>query len=214
MGYPVAADIVSRLAQAGIVATVADVSDHLATAIDEWERGTNCRPFLASGAATTRRFTPDRAGTRVLDLGTGAVEIVSVVVDGQTLTADQGYFAGPENAPDNGEPFTVIEFNGYVFGPPRSIVVSARWGYAADNAMPPAARGAVMGRAALLAAEPLMQKALAAAAESGAGAVTRVKEGDVEREFATSVTERRALFEQWEKQWAAALRQFRIVSIV
>ena len=210
MGYPAAADIVFRLAQAGIVATANDVSEHLATAIDEWERGTNCRPFLAGQAATTRRFTPDRAGTRVLDLGTGAVEIVSVVVDGQTLTADQGYFAGPENAPDNGEPFTLIEFNGYVFGPPRSIVVSARWGYANENALPPAARGAVMGRAAILAAEPLMQKALA----SGTSGVVRVKEGDVEREFATGVTERRALFEQWTGQWTAALRQFRIVSIV
>lgn len=213
-------EIVTTAAALLTAAGVTGVADaallgHARTALREWEALTGHRPFVAGAAPSARRYTLGEAGAQAVDLLAGAVEVTGVTLGEETIAltgSRPDAFLMPDDAPLRGEPYTWLEFRYRRFSEAQGLVVTARWGYADE--LPPDALAALAARAASLAAEPAIRAAQQAATAAG-GRLKRVKEGDVEREYSegTSVTERRALFEQWEAQWDSAWPAYKLLTV-
>jgi len=212
-GYPTAADIQGLLTQAGITADATELATYAAAAVSEWEQATGWKPFLAGATDQTRRYTPEEWGMATLDLGGGLVELTSVVVNDTTLTLTDDFFLEPASAPEDGEPYTWVEFRSRVRGQRQCIEVTGRWGYCDE--LPSDVFAAIRAKAALLAAEPAVRAALNATT-AASGRLRRVTEGDVTHEYSegTSVTERRAVFEAWAAQWNTAVTRYRRTTFV
>jgi hypothetical protein len=119
-------------------------------AISEFEERTGWKPFLADTVAYTDYFDATD-GEGYLDFGGGAVEIVSVTVQGSSYVQGVQWWPYPSNALRKKEPYTGIRFNSSVFGwarnpRPNQIAVTAKWGY--STVMPAAAWLAIMRLAA------------------------------------------------------------------
>lgn len=146
--YPADSDILLCLQGAGAVLPASFSPTGLAAAaINYWERTTGYEPFLCSGSEGMRSYDPPGpnhkqmngfslfGGSRVLDLGSGAVSISQVVigvgvgVSGTALTLGEDYWPEPKNGPTENRPYERIRFRTPVFGPEASIQVSGQFGY-------------------------------------------------------------------------------------
>ncbi len=128
-----------------------DMTSALASAVDEWERGTGWVPFLTQAADTTRTYDPpgpergpvgiyqgvnNLGGGRRLFLNAGVRSIttlkvgVSLTSTGTALTLNRDYWLRPQNATAYDRPYTYIEFAYPQYGNPQSITVLASFGFA------------------------------------------------------------------------------------
>ncbi len=141
--YPTAGDIESLMRSTGYWPTdaskqaLAIIQAQVAedAAVDNWEHFTGWTPFLAQTEATTRVFDAiDHSG--LLNLEAGAVEIVSVSVNGVLQTPNQNYYLSPRNAIAQKKAITALDFGergigSYLLYPHYSrggIEVTAKWG--------------------------------------------------------------------------------------
>lgn len=154
-----------------------DLSIEIASAIEEWERLTGCRPFEMEDTDSTRFFDPSQS--RILFFRPGPyVSVTSITVgvvpssSGQVLTLNTDYFLQPYNAPENGRPFTSCRFSFDLYGSERSIKVIGRRGWAEQ--IPARAYQAVLKK---VAAEAL------SASRGHTGQIDRIKQGPVEIEY-------------------------------
>jgi 8-oxo-dGTP pyrophosphatase MutT (NUDIX family) len=153
--YPSAAELEAYVVSTGLVSAddVGDVDFQSAAeaAVREWEEQTGWLPFLAAAANTSRRYDPPgpnrsggftgtlRGGASRLWLGAGIVSSTTPTivtgytptVAGTTLTHEDDFWMGPENADLKGKPWQFVEFSGSQFGGPRSIRITGRFGYSA-----------------------------------------------------------------------------------
>lgn len=153
MAWPTSTDLLNFLKASRLVATtptvwqaLLDLDTALASAIEQFETGTHYLPFLADTVATARKFTPE--GLCLLDLDGGAIEVTAVALDGTALILDTDFFLMPANALVQGKPYTSIEFDEPLFGKRNSLVVTAKWGFAA--VLPAKAKTTVLAGAATI----------------------------------------------------------------
>lgn len=154
--YPQASDVQKLLAATGLpVPATLDYDGAAQAAASEWERRVGWWPFLSTGAIETRFFDPPGAGPsagrttsyrggRILDLGSGLLELpyngvaIGVIQPlgnpiepgtiGTVLTLNLQYFLRPDNAQARKLAWTRIEFLTPIRGLPQSIAVSGVWG--------------------------------------------------------------------------------------
>lgn len=145
--YPTGADLVLLLKsinafpQDGLDTMIALATEQAdiaaAAAAEEFERNTGWLPFIAKPSATTRYFdSTNELG--VLDFHGGLLPdpapIVSLTVGDTTYTKDVSYWLQPANAPDQGIPYTQMQFVHSIFGGrtwslPNRLSITGRWGY-------------------------------------------------------------------------------------
>jgi len=109
----------------------------------EFERSTGWLPFLAKETATARPFDgTDESG--VLDLKAGLLAspapIAQLTVGNKVYQEDISYWLQPATAPDQGLPYTRLQFIHSIFGGltwslPNRMTITGRWGYC--DSLPP-----------------------------------------------------------------------------
>ncbi len=146
--YPADSDVLACLQESGVALPAAFSGTGLAAAaIAIWEKGTGYQPFLCLGANTVRTYDPPGpnhqrmdgfsllGGSRILDLGAGAVSIqqvaigVGVGVTGTVLTLGEDYWPQPKNATLEGRPYERIRFRSPVFGMEASVQITGQFGF-------------------------------------------------------------------------------------
>jgi len=149
--------------------------------LEAWEAATGYTPFMAAATDVTRYYTPD--GSDLLDLRGGLVAApTSVAVGysptsaGTVLTADHDYWLLPLNAISMGRPATSIRFSARQGGQPQSIVITGRFGYCLNGAIPEDAWLAVL----LASVEHLLPQLDTLMSRGG---LRRLQEGDVTYEY-------------------------------
>lgn len=164
--YPDVTDFAQYLLDAKVISAIPDPipaswETLLNAAIQAFEKETGWMPFIASETPETRTFRTD---SFLLQLPTGAVEVEEVAVGDKVLESSQ-YLLTPF-AP----PYLSIEFR----SKPYDLVhVTGIWGYA--ETLPDDVRLAILQHAA---------DALRDSQSGVSGALTRVKQDDVEYAFA------------------------------
>lgn len=147
--YPQATDVSAFVDAAGVsIPTgfgVTQFEQVASAAVNEWERLTGYRPFLATTATASFYYDPpgpndrgeSRGGARrlILDRGFTTVSevrngITTTDTAGTVLTAGTDYRLWPKNAPQDSQPYTCIDFVGVQYGEPDSIKVTGTAGYA------------------------------------------------------------------------------------
>lgn len=213
-GLPTSADVVAALASAGVTATEGDCDLALAAAIEQWEAESGYSPFVASDTATEGRLYVPSSGTHtVISLGGGILPTGTITLSlaGEALDST-AYILKPESASRTGKPYTYLKLlTRAVEADSGALTLSGRWGYCADDAVPSLVISALVGKAALEVAEPLQS----ASARGGDGAVyTKVGQGTVDLDLATSAAERMAALEGWKAQWEKTARIYRRNEVV
>lgn len=146
--YPADSDILAAITGSGApIPSGFSASGLAAAAIDIWEKSTGYEPFLSSGVTTMRTYDPPGpnhqkmdgfsllGGSRMLDLGAGAVSISQVNIGvgpgapGTTMTLDEDYWPEPKNAPLENRPFERIRFRSPIFGPEASVQITGVFGF-------------------------------------------------------------------------------------
>lgn len=204
---PTASDVVAALASAGITLSEAGAEAPLATALELWESATGYTPFVASDTASASPlYVPSSGLHRVIGLGGGVLTVGThtLTLDESELEAGVDYQLCPVAAPRSGKPYTYLQ----LLKRPLSIAsgvlsLTARWGFCADDNVPPLASGALIARAALEAAAPILQ---ATALEGGA--VQKLDQGTVQIQYGTTMTERTQALAVWEKTWADGVKAY------
>lgn len=164
--WPDASDILLYANNSGIAVTNSDIAvaeRSVHGIVAEFERRTRWYPFLSTGEDETRLF--DAPFGEILDLDAGLISASSLAVAGQAYEAGVNYWLQPNNASQQGRPYTVIDFNPmrengyfrqygqYGYGPGmlfygagrQTISITGIWGYAL--AVPFDVAQAVIGKA-------------------------------------------------------------------
>lgn len=214
--YPAATAVSAYVAGAGVSVptgfTSAMFDTHAYAAVNEWERLTDYRPFLAAMAAVSLYFDPPgpnrttelRGGYQrlVLDRGFTVISEVrsGITVDdtaGTVLTAGTDYRLWPVNAPSDSQPYTCIDFIAVQRGEPNSVKVTGTAGYSATI-------NAEVYQAVL---ELAAGHAMASLAQGiGSGAV-EWDEGDVSERRSIELVQK--LGEQWRTKARTTAMQYR-----
>jgi hypothetical protein len=101
-------------------------NDIIAGAIEEFERLTGYKPFLAATDPVTRQYDPTFGFTlRTHPFYT----VTGVTVAGVAKTAGTDYYPLPHNAAADGVPITSIRFEVPLQGKPAEVSVTGRQGY-------------------------------------------------------------------------------------
>lgn len=148
--YPLDADYTAFVTGAGLSMPSAyswvGIADY---AQAEFEKRTGRIPFLKDASDVARSFDPPGAtstletsfykgGEKLLELDAGLLTCTSVAVGvtpgdpGAVLAAGTQYRLMPQNAAVKNMPYEWIEFYFPVYGMPSSIVITGKWGYAAN----------------------------------------------------------------------------------
>ena len=142
--YPTPAELAVFISNWNITTpTNFDVEVYAFGAINEWERLTDYKPFLAGSSASYRydppgpnRTTENRGGARRLFLDRGFTTVTEVVAGitaddptGTVLVVDVDYRLWPVNAATDLQPYTAIDFIHVRHGQPNSIKVTGPPGY-------------------------------------------------------------------------------------
>lgn len=147
----------------------------MTAAVQEWEAMVGVRPWLASATATVKTFDPQ--GQRFLAIPEAAV-VTSISIEGEALTAGSDYYLPSQ--PDF-YPVRVVQFDDRIFGEPKTISITAQWGFQTQIfedvwfLVLDLATARIMEHA---------QKAAAFAASGGAaGSLTEVRQADITVKF-------------------------------
>lgn len=133
-----------------------NLTDKAAAAAQAFQEQAGWFPFITDGSDVSRRFDPPgpnsghggiwdvRGGKWVLNLRAGLSGTPAPVIvmgysasstnpqAGTTLVAEDDYWLLPEEAPLMSKPYTHVEFAVSMWGAPRSIRVTGRFGYGAN----------------------------------------------------------------------------------
>lgn len=207
--WPTADDVIDELKEVGLTIEPGRTLDRaLRTAIEAFEAATHYSPFIASEEATERRIEMPHEPSEYIDMGMGAVKIISVGLGDGLLAVDSLVIPLPQ---ERNQPYTYLHFPHFVrrgwdyfSDNDGALRVTARWGYC--DTLPALVETAVIGYAASAIAEKYFR-------QDESRAVEEVEEAEVKRKWSTSVTERRAVFESWTKQWNFAVNKFRFRGI-
>lgn len=209
---PTSDNIKSALCAAGITATLSVCSSARSVAITAFETETGWVPFVASDtAAEYPVHVPGASTYATIDMGGGILPTGTPVVkiDGDTLEAGTDYQLAPVDAARRRVPYNYIKFLnrriGLSSGP---LLVTGRWGYCDDGAVPEDAYDAILAYACLRIASSVVQAQTTNAA-ADARPIARQNELGITTDFATSVTERTAALTRWEETWKAGLKSYR-----
>ncbi len=204
---PTFSDVALALASAGISLEPSDAVVHLATALEMWESATGYVPFVASDTASASPlYVPSSGIHRVIGLGGGVLTAGdhTLTLANVELVEGTDYQLCPVSASRSGKPYTYLKLlTSPVSQASGALELTARWGYCADDAVPPLASAAIIARAALEAASPAMQ----ASALSG-GSVQRVDQGSVKIEYGSTMTERTQAMTGWTQTWEAGVKAY------
>lgn len=137
--WPSVVDVVSYMVGAGMVDSVLTEAQHhldfqlaVDSAVAELEDATDYSPFKMDETDVVRKYTP--TGTKLLQFRAGLLSLTSLVVgvssgfSGTTLTVDEDFWLGPENAAVKRMPYLWAEFRRPLHGIERSIWVTGKWG--------------------------------------------------------------------------------------
>ena len=151
--YPTAADVEALLKSAkywpedsdatAVALAREQAAIAAAGAAREFENRTGWLPFLAKAEPTARVFDAT-SGEGVLELGAGLLPepapVVSLTEGSSVYQEGKSYWLQSANAPDQGLPYTRLQFvhslfGGRVWSYPNRITITGRWGYCAQ--LPP-----------------------------------------------------------------------------
>jgi hypothetical protein len=216
--YPTSTAVSAYVAAAGVsIPTgfgLTQFGYHVDAAIDEWERLTEYRPFLAATASASFYYDPpgpnrtaeSRGGYKrlLLDRGFTAIGevrngITTTDTAGTVLTAGTDYRPWPKNAPSDSQPYTAIDFVSVQYGEPESVKVTGTAGYAT------AINSEVFQSVLELAAGD----AMAAFMQGIASGAVEWHEGDVSERGSVELIEK--LGEQWRTKARTTALQYRRV---
>lgn len=139
--YPTDADLTEALQGLGtdpaLLQTMASrISGAIAAAVEQWETSVAWHPYLADAEDSTRYFDPPTRpsgggrvpGTKTLYLKGGLISLTSLTVSGTAFARDLDFYTRPDNAAVRGQAITEIDFLAPLYGLPRTIAVTGRWG--------------------------------------------------------------------------------------
>lgn len=228
--WPTAAEVRDTLKGAGYTAPLLDsvLTDAIDDAVARWEAATGWLPFVGGASTIARDFILDE-GQRILQLDAGLRYSTApeLLLDGVALASTTTARWLPTNASLAGKPYTalqLLESGRPSRMPEATLTITGLWGYCASDAVPTAARAAVLAGACWeIASRQTAWRASEATATDGEtddtsgdtirAAVQQTKEGDVDVQFATTQTERMAALEMWETLWRRGVNTYRRVRI-
>jgi hypothetical protein len=207
-----------------------DLAGALEKATDDLENDSGFKPFLSTGVAAPRRFTPDGpqqrsytspgasalvGGSKILFLEAGLLELESLKVDGREYSLYDDFFLKPDNADAEGKPFTQVDFVQGVRSKPQGIVIVGVWGFCRE--LPQTVWEGHRCKAALHLA-PLIASNLRQTAEARQSSVVRAKEsGPVRVEYAAAdaskTTTLGVQMAGWQSAYETALEGRRVFGI-
>lgn len=181
--WPTTTEVTNRLTGWGVtsIPTGVTLQDEIDAAVEEFERLTRFDPFLANAGTSTRVFDPpgEHGDPYVFLFPGGAISVTTLKVGktagyaGTALTSGTHFFL--ERDAEN-EPYTRVRFAEPQYGPPQSLEIVYREGYAVN--LPLDAWVAVLNRAA--------SRVYSMAQASTGGIVRRLKQDSVEVEYAAA----------------------------
>lgn len=137
MPIPTASDVTNLLGGITVPAGF-DVQGQIDASLASLERITGYRPFIASDTDSTRYCDPpgskffssaSRAGGRnVLKLDDPLCTITSIVTADRTLNINSDFWIGPTSE----APWFTVRFAVAIYGTPKSLAITGRWGYCLD----------------------------------------------------------------------------------
>lgn len=188
MAYPTSGDLRQYLLSAGCITSLTDegviAGLQLDTCINAARKNFESDAGRTMIAVTqTRKFDPPWGGTMMLNLGSDLASDASftVTVSGVSKTRDTDFYMGPQNADNDGQPWSFLEF-AYPFSPVllvrKCISITGPWGFA--STLPNDVYIAMLAGGASL-AMPAIQRAVSQ------GMIER-KEGDTDYKFDDAAT--------------------------
>jgi len=178
MTYPTGDELRAFLVGNGYIAANSneslDCDSLVASAIQQWEGDTGWVPFYTPDEPYTTRTFDVPNGT-MLDLDGGLLHVEDLSIAGANPPL---YDLFPLNAPANGKPYTAIRFKYPLCGKdylPGSLQIYGTWGFTTD--LYADAKNAVLSLGAMVALSMT---------GSAAGAVTQIKQDDVQISYASA----------------------------
>jgi hypothetical protein len=180
MEYPTGDELRAFLIGNGYIAANSneslDCDSLVASAIQQWEGDTGWVPFYAPDEPFTARYFDVPDGT-LLELDGGLLWVEDFSIAGAIAPL---YDLFPLNAPANGKPYTAIRFRQPLCAKdylPGSIQIYGTWAFTTN--LRDDAKNAILSMAAMTALSMT---------GSAAGAVTQIKQDDVQISYASSST--------------------------
>jgi hypothetical protein len=143
--YPNATDIENKLKSASFWPSDSDTNKVLLAreqaaiganlAVAEWENLTGWKPFLSISSTPQTRYYHGTDENGFLNLRTGLLTLTGVTLDSTARVlsgGSQNVWATPVNAAADGEPYTELDFGGYITHRNNRIAVTGRWGYCTE----------------------------------------------------------------------------------
>jgi hypothetical protein len=219
-GWPTIGQVQGALADAGLSASASDASRSLASAIKAWETETGWQPFVASASPLASPIYVPISGTHAaLDFGGGVLpgSVTAITLGGEPLTfsgESPDVALSPGDAARKSRPLTYLKLlRRRVCAREGELVVTARWGYCDASSVPADAAAAVLARACLDLAAPRVQERATSGGEECAP-LESLDDGQSDRKFATSVTERTAALSRWEGEWEMTVKIYKRTQVV
>lgn len=205
MPYPNGSDLAQFLLEAGVISAIPDpLPDSyelfVGAAITAFEMDSGWQPFLAndggSGGNETRTF--DLESCR-LYLPAGLISLEGLSMRGTELVENENFWLEDHRA---APPYTWIEFA--AVRPGRRIVeITGVWGY--TTTLPDDVRLAILSFAAAN---------LATSLSGPGGELTKVKQDDVQYDFAAASGSGLGQIASWQKDYKSVVSRYRRVTLV
>lgn len=198
--YPTTSDLAQFLLEAKIISAIPDPLPeswemHLGAAIESFETDTGWIPFLGNtGDNTTRSF--DICGSR-LHLPVGLISLDNLLVRSDTLTEGEDFWLEDHRSYP---PYRWIDFRLCHYGR-RIVQITGVWGY--TDTLPDDVRLAILSYAAM---------ALANSLSGPGGEIVRVKQDDVQYDFA-SASGGLSQGASWGQRYKTVVSRYRRVQI-
>jgi len=211
MPYPTTTDLSALLVRNGQTAPGTSIMQAaLDEAVAEWESMTGYDPFLSTGTPATRYF--DGVSDFILRLRSGIVTLTSLRVGvtstdvGSLLVVNEDFHLYPLDAASKGKPFTYLKFRSRQSREPRSLSISADWGYCTSAAIPADVSATILRQSA--------SKLFSEYLTSFSGGATKIKQRDVEYDFGLSGGTFSATGGQYAKWFMEAAKRYSRIDLL
>jgi hypothetical protein len=203
-GYPKGIDLALFLLEAktigSIPVTIPDSYDRFVlAAIQAFEKETGWNPFLAvpGGSAGNETRSFDVCGSRVY-LPVGLVTLDELKLRGDAMTEEEDFWLEDHR---HAPPYTWIEFRNCYYGR-RVLEITGVWGY--TDTLPDDVRLAILSYAAM---------SLSNSLSGPGGELTKVRQDDVQYDFAASASGGMGQIASWGQAYKAVVARYRRVQL-